>query len=46
MLANQIAEKQGPTNNTFGPCPIVMLLIGPLITIASLGRAGGMLQGL
>jgi len=45
MLANQIAEKTGLIkNNTFGPGPIVVLKIEPLITIASLllGRAGEM----
>ena len=49
MSANQIAGKQGQyKNNTFGPGPTVILLIGPLIQIASLvlGRAGGMLQGI
>ena len=45
----RIDRKTGPIkNNTFGPGLIVILLFGPLITIASLllDRAGKMLQGL
>jgi len=41
-------RKAGPIlNNTFGPGPTVILLIGPLFEFASrlLSRAGEMLQG-
>jgi len=49
MSANQIERKKGPiNNNTFGPGPTVILLIGPLIEIASLllSRAVGLVQGI
>ena len=45
--ANTTARKAGPLT-LIGPSPTLILLIGPLIQIASLllSRAGGMLQGI
>jgi len=44
----KLQESRAHKNNTFGPGPTVLLLIGLLIEIASLLliRAGRMLQGI
>ena len=48
MSANPIAAKAGPITLICPGATVILLIIGPLIEIASLllTRAGGMLQGI